>query len=269
MATEYRKLASIEADRDVWYAATPEQEIVILKGARRGVSEDALQHEFAALVDTHEAVKRRTGLPRSPFVVKEHGLIELDGKKYLVLEDAGDRCIRDLVPDRRAIFNALGDVADGLAHIHFADRRHYDLKSSNILLDQNDRIKLIDLSLCAFRCQNSFKTNHGTPGYASPESLNGEGDARADTFSLGATAFELLTGRLLYGSGSNYLRDVKAGLHGAFRPWPVIPGLSKSTFDVIRASTAFRSAGSPSLKELGDAFRTAAVECVQPRRYSS
>lgn len=262
MTSAYRKIAPIESDRDIWYGVDSDDCVVVLKGSRPNAPVDTLYHELTAIVMTHDAMQRRTGQSRSPLVVKELDFTELDGKNYLVLEDAGERCIRDIADESSSLFHALADVSDALAHIHFANLRYYDMKPSNVLLDENACVRLIDLGSCAPREWRDLKTNQGTPGYASPRLLTGLGDARADTFGLGATTFELLTGATLYGSGTSVLRDIYDGQRGKFRPWPIIPGVTRSTFSVLKASTAFRTEDRPSLRELGDALRVAAIEYV-------
>ncbi|HPZ06536.1 MAG TPA: pectinesterase family protein [Candidatus Eremiobacteraeota bacterium] len=71
-----------------------------------------------------------------------------------------------------------------------------DLKPGNIMLDENDKIKLIDFGIA--RLFKKGKTSDticmGTPGYAPPEQYGkGQTDARSDIYSLGATLHHLLT----------------------------------------------------------------------------
>jgi len=269
MAREYVLDKPIELDRNVWYGTAPNGNRVVLKGARPHSIEGAIHHELAAIVDTHRAVSQRTRLDRSPIVVQALDFTMIGNGAYIVLEDAGTRCIRDIADNRAQLFSALSIVADALAHVHFADLRYYDMKPSNVMLGNDNGIKLIDFGSCTPRDKESLQGSTGTVGYAPAKVLLGYADTRADSFSLGASTYELLTGKTLYGDGRNYLRDVLAAQQGKFRPWPIIPGVSPETFAVLKASTVLRSTDRPSLKELGDALRSASSEVTPPKQYTS
>jgi serine/threonine protein kinase len=83
---------------------------------------------------------------------------------------------------------------------------HRDIKPDNILLTRNGDAKLTDLGLVktAFSDEDTEMARQGmtvgTPNYMSPEQAQGslEVDTRSDLYSLGATLFQLLTGRLPY-----------------------------------------------------------------------
>jgi serine/threonine protein kinase len=73
-----------------------------------------------------------------------------------------------------------------------------DLKPSNIMINQQRQVKLIDFGTARFFKLNQSRdtVNLGTPGYAAPEQYGcaGQSDARADIYSLGVVLHELLTG---------------------------------------------------------------------------
>ena len=102
-------------------------------------------------------------------------------------------------------------VADGLAAAHEKGIIHRDIKPDNIFLTNEGRAKILDFGIA--RIEQPARTAGladtitksrtsssqflvGTAGYMSPEQVRGKPiDGRTDVFSLGATFFEMLTGR--------------------------------------------------------------------------
>src|SRR5205809_82506 len=89
-------------------------------------------------------------------------------------------------------------VADVLHYLHTRPQPiiYRDLKPANLMLDSNtNRIMLIDFGIARWvNKKEKGVTAVGTMGYAPPELFSGQGDARVDIYSLGATMFHLLTG---------------------------------------------------------------------------
>jgi serine/threonine protein kinase len=73
-----------------------------------------------------------------------------------------------------------------------------DLKPSNIMIEPDGRVKLIDFGIARFFKEDKREDTYvyGTPGYAAPEQYGtGQTNVRSDIFSLGATLHHCLTGR--------------------------------------------------------------------------
>ena len=85
---------------------------------------------------------------------------------------------------------------------------HRDIKPENILLDSKGEPKLADLGLSSTRLQAKRVTSHGTimgtPNYMSSEQIDdlGNADVRSDIYSLGATLYQMLTGKIPFESDS-------------------------------------------------------------------
>jgi serine/threonine protein kinase len=99
-------------------------------------------------------------------------------------------------------------AAEAAHALHEAGVIHRDIKPANLLVHPDgSRIVLIDLGLAKLDDDVDSPTGAehflGTPRYASPEQARSakQVDVRADVYSLGATLWELLTFRSLFGEG--------------------------------------------------------------------
>ncbi|MFQ5877745.1 MAG: protein kinase [Acidobacteriota bacterium] len=95
----------------------------------------------------------------------------------------------------------IQQAAQGLRHAARKNLIHRDVKPSNLMLTRDGTVKITDFGLAkALRSKTQLTVTGevlGSPGYISPEQAQGgEVDARSDIYSLGATFYHLVTGRL-------------------------------------------------------------------------
>jgi serine/threonine-protein kinase len=88
-------------------------------------------------------------------------------------------------------------VAEGLAHMHARGFVHADIKPSNILVTEDDRVKIIDLGQ-ACSIGTIKKRIQGTPGYMAPEQAHRQAiTPRTDVYNFGATMYWVLAGEVV------------------------------------------------------------------------
>src|SRR5271154_3941024 len=146
-----------------------------------------------------------------PGIVRVVAFGQLDeGQPFVAMEwiegeDMAQRHRRAPLPLAAAL-RVAAEVADALAAAHASGIIHRDVKPSNIFLvgsspDQNGpfEVKLVDFGVAAAEDAKLTRTGAivGTPAYMAPEQARGDGeiDARADLYALGATLFEMIAGR--------------------------------------------------------------------------
>ncbi|NOZ79550.1 MAG: protein kinase [Acidobacteria bacterium] len=98
-----------------------------------------------------------------------------------------------------AVIALLLQVCEGLEFAHSRGVIHRDIKPSNIHVLEDGLVKLMDFGIAKSIGDVSRLTQTGvalgTAGYLSPEQIQGTGlDRRSDLFSVGAVAYELITG---------------------------------------------------------------------------
>src|SRR5678809_1182106 len=121
---------------------------------------------------------------------------------YLLMEYVEAYNLKDLYARHDPVLlenvaQILIDMGEALEHMHENGFMHLDFKPENVLVTQNGKVRLVDFDLAQpipEQPTKFSKKNPGTPAYMAPEQLQGLPlSHRADIFSYGVSAYELLT----------------------------------------------------------------------------
>ncbi|MEP0549157.1 MAG: protein kinase [Rhodothermales bacterium] len=124
-----------------------------------------------------------------------------DGRLYLALacydgETLENRIERGPLAVDDAVRIAVR-MARGLAAAHRHGIVHRDVKPSNVLVTEDEEVKILDFGIARVADSDLTGTGDtlGTAAYMSPEHLRGAPEARSDVWALGVVLYEMLTGR--------------------------------------------------------------------------
>ena len=158
----------------------------------------ALYPEF--LDSFHNEAKTIAGLNHD-HIVKAYDFDERYRTLFIIMEYLKGDSLKVMIAHLRMIppmltANFLIQICSALAYAHQHGIVHRDINPSNIIVQPNDQVKILDFGLACPAGTEDF-SNTGTAHYMAPEQIDGEPvDQRTDIYALGITAYEMVTGRL-------------------------------------------------------------------------
>ena len=134
---------------------------------------------------------------------------EHDGQLFMVLEFVDGEDLRRTLGRQPAglpidqVLDIGAQVAEGLSVAHESGVVHRDIKPANLMLLRRGQVKICDFGIARLDGVTSglsvTGTVMGTMAYMPPEQMLGQKiSGRADVYSLGATLFHLITGRVVF-----------------------------------------------------------------------
>ena len=199
--------------------------------------------EVRAMTDLHH-----------PCIVQGYGADFADGRYYFIMDFVDGYTLASLLgrkarmPESDAVI-ICESVADAMAYAWNTFKIvHCDLKPENLMVDADGTVKVMDLGLC--QTTNTMKKGEaqqsdevvGTPAYISPEQVYGDVavDCRSDIYSLGATLYHLVAGRMLFPEPNNddMLRAHVSPEKQAPDPRTFVPQLSLGFCRLLAGMTA-------------------------------
>ncbi|XP_051132708.1 serine/threonine-protein kinase STY46-like [Andrographis paniculata] len=170
--------------------------IKILKAERLNTE---LQKEFAQEVYIMRKIRHRN-------VVQFIGACTRPPNLCIVTEFMSGGSVYDYLREKKGTFTLPAllkvaiDVSKGMNYLHQNNIVHRDLKSANLLMDENEVVKVGDFGVARVKAQTGVMTAEtGTYRWMAPEVIEHKSyDHKADVFSFGVVIWELLTGKLPY-----------------------------------------------------------------------
>jgi serine/threonine protein kinase len=160
--------------------------------------------------------------PNHPSICLVHEVGHCDGGPFIVMEHVDGVPLATAIPrdvgfSVEVTLNYAIQIVNAVAHAHRHGVVHGDLTSSNIMLDTNDRVKVLDFGL-AVRCAaendstsgETVRSRRAAPGcgtvpYMAPELLRGRSaDSRSDVWAIGVIQFEMVCGCLPFRGETSY-----------------------------------------------------------------
>jgi len=169
-----------------------------------------------------------------PGIVAVQNTGRSDAAVFYVMEFLAGRCLASLIADYHGgrplrshaenqrllggLIEHVAQMCDAMAHAHARGILHRDLKPGNVLLCQSGEAVIVDWGLARRLAPSSSAAGRsegdcgaseaalvGTPQYMAPEQAEQQETAASDIFSLGATLYEVLTGRPPFGWSPHFL----------------------------------------------------------------
>ncbi|WP_332237453.1 Stk1 family PASTA domain-containing Ser/Thr kinase [Sporolactobacillus sp. KGMB 08714] len=140
-----------------------------------------------------------------PNIVAIYDIGEEEDCYYIVMEYVHAMTLKEFIKDYSPIsisesVDIMKQVARAIAHAHARGIVHRDIKPHNILIDEEEHVKVTDFGIALAISDSTITYTHsiiGSAHYLSPEQARGgKATVKSDIYAFGIVMFELLTGRL-------------------------------------------------------------------------
>jgi serine/threonine-protein kinase len=179
----------------------------------RKVALKLLHRRFAEDAEFVERFRREASAAaglQHPNVVGVYDRGEWDGTYYIAMEYLPGRSLKDVIRQEAPLdpVRAIDITVQILKAARFAHRKgivHRDLKPHNVMMDDEDRVKVTDFGIARAGASDMTETGSimGTAQYLSPEQAQGHAVSQSsDLYAVGVILFELLTGHVPFDAES-------------------------------------------------------------------
>ncbi len=185
-----------------------------------------------------------------PNIVGAFDVGEAGGYHYFVMEYVEGQTVFDHIAEgnpysEKDAISIVIQICKALVHAHENGLIHRDVKPKNIMITPGGVAKLADMGLAREKddqeaAQAEAGKAYGTPYYISPEQIRGELniDFRADIYSLGATFYHMITGRVPFEGASPAVVMHKHLKEELVPPDHIISTISSGSSEIIEVAMA-------------------------------
>ncbi len=200
-----------------------------------------------------------------PRIIQIYDFIENEQSAYIIMELVHGKTLAKNLEGSETfglweVGQIVSQLLDGIGYAHAQGVVHRNIKTTNIMINNDGRIKIGDFGISSIDSPTLAGDSNlaGTPAYMSPEQFNGEEtDATTDLYSIGVIAYELLTGKKpFFGSPATIMQQVMSGK--CDRPSLLNTKLSPEIDKVLaKAMATNRADRYQTASEFADAFKRA------------
>ncbi len=210
-----------------------------------------------------------------PNICTVHEVGEADGQAYIAMElvegqTLNDRLTAGALPAEQTVRYGV-QLADALAHAHDRGVVHRDLKSANVIVTPEGRVKVLDFGLAKRLTETDLSdavtqfeatftqqgTVMGTLAYMAPEQLRGQiAQAPSDVWALGVVLYEMAQGTRPFQGQTGF--ELSAAILNE-----ALPPLSSSVSPTLRAVIARCLEKEPAQRYKNGSEVRAALDVIQ------
>jgi serine/threonine-protein kinase len=167
-----------------------------------------------------------------------------DNVFFIVMEYVQGETLENLIASQGALdvnrsLDFTCQICNAVDHAHRQGVIHRDLRPANVLVTENDMLKVADFGTSRFlEIAAHGTTVIGSPPYMAPEQFHGKAVFASDLYSLGVTMYQMLTGVLPYDSPAP--GDLDRLMSGELVSPPRLknPAIPKAISDIVMRAMA-------------------------------
>ena len=167
-----------------------------------------------------------------------------DGTFFIVMEYVPGETLENIIAVKGALelpraLDFTCQICNAMDHAHRQGVIHRDLRPANVLVGENDMLKVADFGTSRFlEIAAHGTTVIGSPPYMAPEQFHGKAVFASDIYSLGVTMYQMLTGSLPYDTPAP--ADIGKLMSGELvsNPRLLNPSIPKTISDIILKAMA-------------------------------
>jgi len=148
-----------------------------------------------------------------PNIAVIYNFFEQQGDHYMVMEYVDGVNVDELLKQHYSlppeiVVPIANQALEGLQHAHRKNIFHRDIKPANLMITNDDLVKLMDFGIAKVSGEQKLTQVNkivGTIEFMAPELIQGkDASAASDIYSMGATMYEMVTGKIPFEADSDY-----------------------------------------------------------------